>query len=306
MISKAVFWAIDAIIKRSIAITFVILSVYLLSKKNSKICERYSDTPWNTKSVFKLLFLFLIVEYSLPFFLGFIFYNDLMAFISKEAVWRDSLAGLLSYLILLAVIWYYVTLKYKESFVVLGFQKNKMKSGLIWGLYVLLFIEVIFILIKYLRIAYNPSGGNNEDFLRYLRIIAIGPVAEEIFFRGYMYPCFRRKTGIIWAMLFSTVCFMAYHKTEMLWLSAFINGIILCFIYEKSGSLLAPILGHIFINTFVCIKKYYFGALIYLIPWYLIWIVVIATVIFCYIIRINILSEKGKRCQVQRGHISTS
>lgn len=299
-LSQEITHTIYAVIWRAILFGIVAAGLEFVYEIRPKIGEKYPVTAWNIKSVFKLLFLFLIVEYSLPFFLGFIFYSDLMAFISKEAVWRDSLAGLLSYLILLSAIWYYVTWKYKESFVVLGFQKNKIKLGLIWGLYVLLFFEVILILIKYLRIAYNPSGGNNEGLLKYLMIVIVGPVTEEIFFRGYMYPCFRRKTGIIWAMLFSTLCFMVYHKTDTFWLSAFINGIILCFVYEKSRSLFAPILGHIFINAFVCIKKYYFGALIYLIPWSLLWIITIATIIFCYVIQTNVISKKGKRCQVQR------
>jgi hypothetical protein len=269
---------------RVILLGIVAAGIACVNEVKPSIGEKYPETAWNIKNIFKLLLLFLIVEYSIPFVVGIVFCGNFTSFLSKESVWSSGLAGLIVYSIVLTIICYHVIYKYNKPLTILGFQKNSIKSGLLWGFCVLLFLEIMFIFIKHLKIAYSPKGDVDKDLLWYLMIIIMGPVTEEVFFRGYIYPAFRRKAGIIWAMMFSSACFFIFHRSETLWFNAFVIGIILCFIYEKSGSLIATIMGHIFSNAFICIKKYYYGKLIYTTPWPIIWTVLFITIVTIYII----------------------
>jgi len=282
-LSKLIDWAIDALIKRSLLLVFVMLSVSFLTKKDPRVCERYPDTPWNTRSVFQLLFIFLLIEYTLHFLLGAIFYRDLTAFFNKTQVWRNELGVLLFYSFMLCTIWYVVTHKYQQPFRILGFQKDKLGSGLVWGLGILLFHELFLVGLKYYRKVPISSDNQQINFLWLLPAIIVTPVAEEIFFRGYIYPNFRKRVGIGWAILLSSTCFVIFHPLWKDWLSLFIIGIVFCFIYEKSGSLIAPIMGHIFKNLLAVAISSRSIILIYYVPWSVIWFV-IAITIFIYLL----------------------
>jgi len=272
---------IYAILWRTILFGFIIVIVEFIHELKPKIGEKYPLTAWNTLSVFKLLILFLVVEHCITL-IGYALHDDSIKYLKNET-WEHSLTTTIFYVFVVGFIWYFIVIRSKESFRAVGFHKNNIKSGLLWGVYILLFIEILFILSKYFRIASTPLD-IQRDILGYLRIIAIGPIAEEVFFRGFVYPNFRKKSGVIWAMILSSACFSIMHQGDSYW-STFIIGIILCIAYEKSGSLLAPIIGHIFINAFICIRQYLFGSLIYLTQWSTIWSIAAITVCIYIMIR---------------------
>ncbi|MGE0083124.1 MAG: lysostaphin resistance A-like protein [Desulfococcaceae bacterium] len=74
----------------------------------------------------------------------------------------------------------------------------------------------------------------------------IGPVAEEIFFRGIVYGFFRRW-GIAAALLISTSLFAVLHSG--FGIIQIIGGIIFALAYEKEGKLMTPLTIHILGNT---------------------------------------------------------
>ncbi len=72
----------------------------------------------------------------------------------------------------------------------------------------------------------------------------IGPVAEEIFFRGILYGFFR-TWGILTAVIFSTLLFVLPHiGGGVLPFTQTIGGIVFALAYEKEKSLLTPITIH--------------------------------------------------------------
>ncbi len=71
----------------------------------------------------------------------------------------------------------------------------------------------------------------------------IGPVAEEMFFRGILYGFFRRW-GIPIAVVVSTLIFVLFHPVQGMAVTQVVGGIVFAVAYEIEGSLLVPITIH--------------------------------------------------------------
>lgn len=69
----------------------------------------------------------------------------------------------------------------------------------------------------------------------------VGPIIEELVFRGFLYRAWERRWGWIPAMLLSSLLFAAYHR-GFGW--QFLGGIIYVCLLRRTGTLLAPILVH--------------------------------------------------------------
>ncbi len=72
----------------------------------------------------------------------------------------------------------------------------------------------------------------------------VGPIAEELVFRGLVYSFFRRW-GIMTALLTSTLLFVAAHGTGTFWPVPLVGGIVFALSYEWSQSLATPIMIHV-------------------------------------------------------------
>jgi len=72
----------------------------------------------------------------------------------------------------------------------------------------------------------------------------LGPVAEELFFRGILYG-FLRRWGVIVALVFSTLIFVLCHPIHSgIPVTRLLGGILFAVAYEISGSLIVPITIH--------------------------------------------------------------
>ncbi|MBX5468386.1 MAG: CPBP family intramembrane metalloprotease [Thermoleophilaceae bacterium] len=85
-----------------------------------------------------------------------------------------------------------------------------------------------------------------------LLVIVVAPVAEELFFRGFFYRALRTRYGVAFSALVDGVVFGAIHASG----SSFsvlpalaLLGVILCLVYERTGTLFATIGLHAFNNT---------------------------------------------------------
>jgi len=130
-----------------------------------------------------------------------------------------------------------------------------LKRGLIWsafaGLAALLFFAVLYAArISPLTVIRTPlPAGGLELALFFLVGGLIGPVVEEIFFRGIVYG-FLRRWGLVLALVGTSVVFVAAHLgSGNLPLPQIVGGIIFALAYEMEGTLLAPITIHVLGNT---------------------------------------------------------
>ncbi len=77
----------------------------------------------------------------------------------------------------------------------------------------------------------------------------ISPIVEELIFRGLIFRRLRRRTmSVKQAMLMSGLMFGFYHGNLVQMIYGSLAGILLAYLYEKYGSIKAPILAHICMN----------------------------------------------------------
>ncbi|OGX29258.1 MAG: hypothetical protein A3B78_01400 [Omnitrophica WOR_2 bacterium RIFCSPHIGHO2_02_FULL_67_20] len=79
----------------------------------------------------------------------------------------------------------------------------------------------------------------------------IGPIAEELFFRGVLFAAVRRYLSRGGAILASGAAFSLIHTNPVGFLPIMLIGSLLAYLYERTGSLAAPIAVHILHNTFL-------------------------------------------------------
>ena len=84
--------------------------------------------------------------------------------------------------------------------------------------------------------------------LMVIAAVVAAPLCEEIVFRGYLYAVAKRFAGPWAAGICSALVFAAAHGSLSALLPLFIFGCVLAFIYEKTGSLWAPIATHFCFN----------------------------------------------------------
>jgi len=103
--------------------------------------------------------------------------------------------------------------------------------------------------------------GDRDQLIRLVPwLVLLVPVSEEVFFRGYMYRRIEQHAGTAAGMAVSAVTFALIHFN----LSGFpvyvVIGLILAWVYRRTGSLAAPIAGHVLYNSIALLSAIYFPA----------------------------------------------
>ncbi|MDI6761200.1 MAG: CPBP family intramembrane metalloprotease [Candidatus Brocadiaceae bacterium] len=86
-----------------------------------------------------------------------------------------------------------------------------------------------------------------------------GPFTEEILFRGFLQPALREAVGAWKAILLSAFLFASVHLNVYVFLQIFLLGLVLAYLFEKTGTLLSPIFIHMLHNittlTYLLLNK---------------------------------------------------
>ena len=82
-----------------------------------------------------------------------------------------------------------------------------------------------------------------------LSIVIFAPFAEELLFRGALYPSLKNAGYPRFALVTSALLFAAVHAKWELMLPLFMLGLSLVWVYEKTRSILAPIVMHASFNA---------------------------------------------------------
>ncbi len=141
--------------------------------------------------------------------------------------------------------------------------KNFTK-GLTWGLG-----ASIVILPVYYAICshFSPQAFSGNSIINNLVFFFGVAVAEEIFFRGYLYseienePLFLgiSKANFISSFLFALAHVLIYYNPAMF--KVFLPSLVMGWLYERSNSILAPIVFHWLSDTVHSITPCYLGGL---------------------------------------------
>jgi hypothetical protein len=136
----------------------------------------------------------------------------------------------------------------------IGLSRSKMLPGLVRGLLWsacfgiaagVLFLGLFAVGINPLKLINTPlPSAPRQIFIFFLVGGVIGPIWEEIFFRGIIFGFFRRW-GVYAAILISTALFVLPHYDgHHLPLTQIVGGIVFAVAYEKEKSLMVPVTIH--------------------------------------------------------------
>ena len=75
------------------------------------------------------------------------------------------------------------------------------------------------------------------------------PLAEEIFFRGFLYPSIRDRFGVAGGAAVSSLLFASVHLGLPNQMATFVLGVVFCLVYERAGTLVAPVVAHAIFNA---------------------------------------------------------
>jgi membrane protease YdiL (CAAX protease family) len=130
-----------------------------------------------------------------------------------------------------------------------------LKKGLIWsagfGMVAFFAFLVLFAVgINGVTLIQAQLPGKPSEIILFFVIGGVvGPIAEEIFFRGILYGFFRRW-GMVVALVLSTVVFVLAHPSNQgVPVTQAVGGVVFAVAYEVEGNLMAPITIHVLGNV---------------------------------------------------------
>lgn len=258
----------------SLAVLFAILAgffldfiIFILKKEKAVLIFPtilHKDPKWEFWDVCRVGILFLWFGYMLVFIESAL--SGVFPIIKTDDNLRSVLNATITDILALVFIIYFVVYEYREKIVSLGLSlKNFLKNffyglaGYLAAVPVLIIILIFIIWISSLLKYEPPMQPVLEIFLEekkralviYLSIFVsiFGPIVEETFFRGFMYKAVKKKLGFKAALLSTSALFALLHANLAGFLPIMILGMLLAYLFEKTGTLVAPCAVHILHNS---------------------------------------------------------
>ncbi|MBV9341910.1 MAG: CPBP family intramembrane metalloprotease [Acidobacteria bacterium] len=223
---------------------------------------RSEDPPWNGWDVLRLGIMMFVVPYLLIPVTAIVaqrlFYRGLPWVTVAEKPWV-ALSTQFS--------WYVVVAAYMVMFVEATFGQRFWSSirwnwpGSRWP--ALVPVGVVLVSLQGLERFFKiPKHIPMEDFLRTpfaavltaIFAVSFGPLMEELFFRGFLYPVIARRFGIFVGVLATSVAFGMIHAAQLafawgLVLIVFLVGIVLTVVRARTGSVGSSFVVHVTYNA---------------------------------------------------------
>lgn len=224
------------------------------------------DVPWHSWEalvVFVLswigvpLFILSLFKYAAPYdaniqhFITAIYANDITA--SFQLTVLDALGSL-------GIVWL-VLGKYKVSWASLGIKKFDLLKSTLWvGTLLVVFFFVAYaalLLTKILVPGFNPDQAQVNEFtsatgsarvISFLALVVIPPLIEEILFRGFMFPAFSKRLGVVGGALLSSLLFGLAHLQANVGVYTVVLGLLLCYMYNRTRSIIPGMALHMLNN----------------------------------------------------------
>ena len=167
---------------------------------------------------------------------------------------------LLVQLALPLTVWIFVVLRRNVRWSALGLWRRPAWGDVGWGVVVLIAemaVQVIYYMILE-RVGVDtedlsptPFVEAGSEYLIGLAIlaIAVAPIAEELFFRAFVFGGLAGRWGPWWAAGVSSLLFMAAHLEPLSFPPLFVLGLLLAWLYHRTRALWAPMLVHFANNS---------------------------------------------------------
>lgn len=177
--------------------------------------------------------------------------------LSDDILTLFSFSFAVQFTITLFFIWLVVIRGHRISFVQLGIRQASLtdliKYGLLGGLLLFFIIILLSYPLQWLQPELEPhifegmihSATGWPQLLWLLLIGAVlVPFSEELLYRGVLYPLLRHPLGTRWGIAAAGLIFGLVHWDFYRTIPLAVGGAILCYIYEKTGSIFVTTLAH--------------------------------------------------------------
>ncbi len=242
-----------------------------------KVTGRHLRVRWGLRDIFKLAIIFVFFGYIIQ-----IIEAQLLSSLSGQKSLLQFLpllnTGIMD-LLILGFIVYFVKVKYGQKVAAMGLKiKAAPKLIFLAILSYIAFVPVLTFLLSlliWLAASFNYQPPQQIIFELFLQeeklwllvysaimVVVLGPIVEEIFFRGFAYNAVKKKWGRQTAMVLTAAVFAGLHGNLIGFLPIMVLGLLLAYVYEKTGSLIPAITIHILHNglmiTFLFLGRYLF------------------------------------------------
>ncbi len=230
--------------------------------------KRIENKHWNLKDIFKIFVLYLLLMLAgIPVFIkGF---KQVLGLDLVETFGQNTILLSLSLVVNMVTCIYIfniVRTGYGLPVASLGLTIHNWKSDVKTGLkHYLIVLPVIiasgFVVDSVLRMfGIEPEQQDiisnllSEDSLWVLAFMVFfgmlaAPIIEELLFRGFLQSAVRTTCSGLQTIFISGFVFALIHWNAHVFLQIFVLGLMLAYLFEKTGSLVAPITVHICHNT---------------------------------------------------------
>lgn len=166
-------------------------------------------------------------------------------------------AFLIQFIMTIALVYFVAIVLAGGSWEELGIRNTSWRNFLLYGVLGGLFLMILVILLGIIIQQFQPELPPQyyEEILRsagkitlVLLIIFAGavlaPFSEELFYRGMVYPVFKSRLGPCWGAVLAGLVFGLAHWDLWRAIPLAVGGAILCYIYEKTNSILVSTVAH--------------------------------------------------------------
>ena len=245
-----------------LAMDLVFISLRLAGKKINMFTYKLQTVKWNLWDVARVAILFSFFGYMLVMIESCLV--RVFPIIKSDNFRMVINTSLLDALTIVFILYFTVT-QYKEKLIALGISFKHFFRNIFYG--IMSYVAIAPVLLAILigtsiftnLIHYVPQEQpvvklflkeQNTRFLIYTTLFAsvVGPMIEELFFRGFMYNAFKRHIGIFWSAVITAGIFACLHVHAVGFLPIMVLGLLLAYLYEKTGTLVASMTVHIMHN----------------------------------------------------------
>jgi membrane protease YdiL (CAAX protease family) len=162
----------------------------------------------------------------------------------------------------LGVVAYFLQ-KYQAHWSTLGLRRFKLLKAIliIFGAVIAfgILVSLAFSLVAWLYPSFNADQVQANEFteaatnpqtrrLSFIALVLIPPVIEEIIFRGFIFPAFSKKRGVIFGAITSSLLFGLAHLQGNVTVYTIVLGLLLCLMYVKLRSIVPGMVLHMINN----------------------------------------------------------
>jgi hypothetical protein len=170
-------------------------------------------------------------------------------------------------LVLVGAVWLFSARKYRAGWAQVGLRGFSARVGCVWAAAFFIASYCARTLYVAVALALGLRLGVQQILTRldvagvgFLLTLLVGaviaPLAEEIFFRGFMYGGLRARLGVRWAIIVTALFFAALHFSWEFLIPILILGIFLALLYELTGSLYPGMILHVS-NNLIALIAYF-------------------------------------------------